>query len=406
MQWSPIQDKALRDVDDWYRNRRFTQQVFRLFGYAGTGKTTLARHFAEGIGGTVKFATYTGKAAHIMATKGCAGCTTIHKLIYIPRMNSKKRLYEIEEAMDAEKAKPEPNHELLAKYAADLEAERKNFGRPNFTLNLESDLRFANLLIIDECSMVDKQMGMDLQSFGIPILVLGDPEQLPPIFGAGHFTNQPPDILLTEIHRQAGDNPIIEMSRRIREGLPLALGSYGNSLVTDRRISAADALENDIILVGRRATKRGCDMRVRALKEFKSELPVKGDRLICVRNNGELGLLNGQMFNAVYDATVLGSGDISIHIQGQDDPNNELAVTCAEDLFHGIPLEKWDHRDGIEEFEYGYALTVHKAQGSQWNNVLLMDEAGKFPNYSAQDRRRWLYTAITRAAERVTVVRL
>lgn len=405
MEWSPVQDKALRDVADWFKNHSREQQVYRLFGYAGTGKTTLAKHFAEGIDGMVKFATFTGKAAHVMAQKGCAGASTIHKLIYIPRMQSKQRLKDLEELLAQEKAKSEPNHELIARVSKDLNQEKENFSRPNFTLNIDSDLRHARLLIIDECSMVDKQMGKDLESFGVPILVLGDPEQLPPVYGAGHFTEKPADILLTEIHRQAKDNPIIEMSRRVREGLPLSLGNYGSSRVVDCNLSEQELIESDMVLVGRRKTKRGCDVRARKILQKEGDLPRKGDRLICVRNHHDLGLLNGQLWTAEADSKDTNEGDVEIFVQNEDDASHQLNLKCAASLFYGVPIDKWDHKDGVEEFEYGYALTVHKAQGSQWNKVILVYEADKFPNFSAADRRRWLYTGITRAAEQVTVIK-
>ena len=164
--------------------RQGEPQVFRLFGYAGVGKTTLARHIAEGARGETAFAAFTGKAALVMRSKGCAGATTIHALIY--------------------------------------RASEGAEGAPTFTLNADGPASRAGLIVIDECSMVDAELARDLLSFGKPILVLGDPFQLPPVKGGGYFTDGAPDVMLTQIHRQAHDNPIIRLSEVVRSGGELA----------------------------------------------------------------------------------------------------------------------------------------------------------------------------------------
>ena len=150
MAWSPQQDKALAAVVEWLKTR--SPQVFRLFGFAGTGKTTLARHIAEEIDGKAMFAAFTGKAALVMRSKGCDDARTIHSLIYRPK---------------------------------DTETEE-----PTFELNDDSPAADAKLIIIDECSMVDEELGRDLLSFGRPVLVLGDPAQLPPVKGGGFLSGR------------------------------------------------------------------------------------------------------------------------------------------------------------------------------------------------------------------------
>lgn len=404
-QWSPQQDAALLSVDDWFKNHRHEQQIFRLFGHAGTGKTTLAKHFASNTDGLVKFATFTGKAAHVMAKKGCEGASTIHRLIYRPKLASKNHLKNLERELDHLKAQPEPNYEVIDKVSEEITKERQNAGRMSFSLNYESDLRYAKLLIIDEVSMVDTTIGADLESFGVPILVLGDPEQLPPIYGAGYFTAKEPDCMLTEIHRQALDNPIIAMSKMVREGGALKLGNYGSSRVVGERLENDDILRHNIILTGLRKTKKACDDHCRKLLNKTDHLPMVGDKVMCVRNNHDLGLLNGQIWDVQNDAVEMGGGVVSLHIK---DPESEveMAVSASEKLLLGQPLQRWEHEDDVQEFEYSYAITVHKSQGSQWDNVLLFDQKAKFPNFSAHDQRRWLYTGITRAAESVTVMRL
>src|SRR6201995_3470482 len=189
--FSPQQDAALKAVAEWLKakpGRGQTPLVFRLFGYAGTGKTTLARHIAENVDGKVLFAAFTGKAALVMRSKGCERASTIHSLIYKTR---------------------ESGEEV-----------------PSFDLWDEAPASKAALIVIDECSMVDAELGRDLMSFGVPVLVLGDPAQLPPVQGGGFFTEVEPDVMLTEVHRQAEDNPIIRLSMDIRDGRELDMGRY------------------------------------------------------------------------------------------------------------------------------------------------------------------------------------
>ena len=233
--------------------------MFRLFGYAGVGKTTLARHVAEGAAGGTAFAAFTGKAALVMRAKGCAGATTIHALIY--------------------------------------RASEGVEGAPTFTLNEDGPASRAGLIVIDECSMVDAELARDLLSFGKPILVLGDPFQLPPVKGGGYFTESPPDVMLTEIHRQAADDPIIRLSEIVRSGGELKEGAYGETRVIRRaEIDAAQVLAADQVLVGVNRTRRAYNQRIRDLSGFKEPLPVAGDRLVCLRNDRTKGLINGGLW--------------------------------------------------------------------------------------------------------------
>src|SRR6185437_529392 len=123
--------------------------------------------------------------------------------------------------------------------------------RPRYTLNRDSALAGASLLIVDECSMVGESLGRDLLSFGVPVLVLGDPAQLPPIQGGGFFTEAKPDTMLTEIHRQAQDNPIVRLSMDIRAGKYLEPGRYGETEVLRKTdLDPNRVLEADQVLVG------------------------------------------------------------------------------------------------------------------------------------------------------------
>jgi exodeoxyribonuclease-5 len=202
-----------------------SQPIFRLFGYAGTGKTTLAKHLAQSCN-AVAYAAYTGKAALMMQRNGCPEASTIHGLIYM--------VHEDDE------------------------------GLITFQLDVESGAAHADLIVIDECSMVGPDIGNDLLSYGKPILVLGDPAQLPPVGGDGFFTAQRPDFLLTEIHRQAAENPIIHMATELRNQRMIGLGEYGASRVVARgTLSGSDLVAADQVLVGKNATRQQFNRRMR-----------------------------------------------------------------------------------------------------------------------------------------------
>ena len=234
--FTPHQNEALAKVAAWIKAKPgegAAPPVFRLFGYAGTGKTTLAKHIAEGVDGKVLFAAFTGKAALVMRSKGCHGASTIHSLIYRARESGEET--------------------------------------PSFDLWSDSPAAKAKLIVIDECSMVDAELGRDLLTFGAPVLVLGDPAQLPPVAGGGFFTDAEPDAMLTEVHRQAQDDPIVRLSMDVREGRRLAPGTYGETEVVRRdELDPARVIGADQVLVGRNATRRAYNERMRQRRGFET----------------------------------------------------------------------------------------------------------------------------------------
>lgn len=362
MNWTEQQSAALKAVAQWY-NSKPRKQIFRVFGYAGVGKTSLAKHFAQSIKGTVLYAAYTGKAALMMRNNGCTNAATIHSLIY----------------------KPE-----------DDEA-----GGVTFHVNLASPLRKAALLVIDECSMVDQILAEDVLAFGVPVLVLGDPAQLPPVSGAGYFTNAEPDVMLTEIHRQAKDNPIVYLATKVREGGKLDAGTYGESQVCADINSTEEFIGYDQVIVGRNATRSGLNSMIRGMLGRADPLPMIDDRLICLRNEKRLGIFNGEMFRvtALEPSKSVNSYFNKYALIDADTEERRLLVKVHNAFFDGSTIPDWKFRKGSQEFDYGYAITAHKSQGSQWNNVLILDESWCF----REDARRWLYTAITRAQNKVLV---
>ena len=273
---------------------------------------------------------------------------------------------------------------------------------PSFDLWHDSPAAKARLIVIDECSMVDAELGRDLLSFGAPVLVLGDPAQLPPIQGGGFFTDQSPDAMLTEVHRQALGDPIVQLSMEVRAGRPLAPIRHDLTEVVRRGdFDPARALETNQILVGRNVTRRAYNARLRERRGLDGTLPVAGDKLVCLRNNRRKGLFNGGLW-VVKKRGVRKSGVLSLRLMPEDEVRHRaLAVSVRPECFTGgIEQMEWMIRKRYEEFDYGYVLTVHKAQGSQWDDVVLFDESFAFP----ETRERWLYTGITRAVRRLTVV--
>jgi exodeoxyribonuclease V len=374
MSWSPQQDQAIKAVKQWLADKR-GPQIFRLFGYAGSGKTTLAKHMAEDVGGEVLYMAFTGKAALVLRKKGCVGASTIHSAIYKPQ-------------------------------------EDPVTGHMEFKLNPDSPVATAGLVVVDEVSMVGEDLARDLLSFGSKVLVLGDPAQLPPVKGEGFFINAQPDVMLTEVHRQAAENPIIRMSMDVREGRGLAPGAYGTSQVIRRADIDRDQLRGmvmaaDQLLCGMNKTRQMFNNRIREIRELGGRIgsptlqtPVVGDRLVCLKNNRMKGLFNGGLWDV--DKVVRRPGRTDMLVSSVDEPGTiPVDIQVPDQFFLGTEKDMdWRERKRADEFTYGYALTVHKSQGSAWDDVLVFDESSVF----REDAAKHLYTAVTRAAERVTVV--
>jgi exodeoxyribonuclease-5 len=163
-------------------------------------------------------------------------------------------------------------------------------------------------------------------------------------------------------------------------------------------------LKADLVLVGTNRTRRRYNQRLRQLKGFDAAYPQAGDKLVCLRNDPSKGLLNGSLWKVMTSSRETVKPGINLLVSPEeDDPDRgvakiKLLKATFEDQETEIP---WSTKKRYDDFDYGYALTVHKAQGSQWNNVVLFDESFAFKD----TRQRWLYTAITRAAERLTIVR-
>ena len=342
-----------------------SRKEFKLFGFAGSGKTTLAAYIGEAVGSVV-YVTFTGKAAHVLAQKGCEPASTIHRAIY--------KSYQDEKT-----------------------------GKWHFSLDRECALAAADLVIVDEGPMVGRRIAEDLIKVAKKLLILGDPFQLDPVKDDQYWGVGDPDFMLTEIHRQAADNPIIRLSMDIRERGMLKPGTYGDSVVGKHsKLFTSDMLHShDQILCGKNDTRHHYNNAYRELLDYDDPVPNDGERLICLRNDYNIGTLNGSMWLTKGAATCDGN-DVTYSVVPVEYPDQEpLQLITPAEYFYGDEMRlDWKIRKSVPEFCYGYVVTVHKFQGSQADSVLVFDQSKVFK----ESALKWLYTAVTRAADRVTVL--
>lgn len=371
LELDPDQADVFGDVQEWFRRGR--DQLYYLGGVAGSGKSTIAHLLAKQTARSVCYGAFTGKAALVMRRAGCQGAATLHSLIYTPKW--------------------------------------RRDGTIVFYINaFNSPIIDADLVVADEVSMVDEKLGQDLLSLGRPVLVLGDPAQLPPPSGAGFLTGREPDRMLTKIHRQVAGNPIIELSRRIREGYDLEpcdlQGAGGRDrVIANGVLSVEDVRAFDAVIVGRNATRRSFNKRIRTSLGRQGPVPIVGDRIMCLRNDHASGFLNGEIFRVTGTPIARRRNCVRLEVESEDAAAGGKRASAMEvrveffvggaDALDAKTLGKTHHAD------YSYAITGHKAQGSQWAKVVVYDESAAF----REDAWRWLYTAITRGQVDLTVVR-
>lgn len=408
MKFSPAQEKALVAIAAWLADPK-ARPTFYLAGVAGSGKSTLVEHIVKDLDGKIIHCAPTGKAALVMRRKGNLSATTVHKAIYLPAGDppTKEQIARLREECKRLYAVNDPGArataDRLVEQLKHAEEASKRKG-PRFTLNLDAELRFAKLGVVDEASMIDGRMGADLESFGTKLLVIGDPAQLPPIYGAGYFTSREPDAFLDEIHRQALDSPILQLADLARQGRSLPYGQIGEGVDVRRQGDSsleARAMSAEMIIVGRNRTRHACNMKIRRLLGRGNELaPVPGDRAICLRNNHDLGLLNGSTWTVESCSPNLDQMTAKIEVQSTDDRERvECSTWLHPFMAREEELNELPRRDH-QEFAFSWAITAHKSQGSAWNDVLVFDESRQF----GRDARRHLYTSITRAIRTLTVV--
>lgn len=382
---STDQAAALTAIGKWLKSQN--EQYLTLGGYAGTGKTTLMAMLRQILHTNrpemkVAFAAYTGKAALVL----------------------KKRLKEakILQAKDSVSTL----HSLMYN-----RKERKDGG---VYWEKREEIK-CDLLIIDEASMVNEDIWQDALSFAKPILAVGDHGQLPPINSDFNLMAEPA-LRLDKIWRQAADSPIIQLATLARTTGNIPIGDYSYTVrKLDRTNSeTGDVIEeilhshdNDtMVLCGYNNTRLRLNSHVRQLKGFESPDPTRNDVVVCLRNNHESGLVNGQL--GIIDTITPANDDkegIWWYMVANFDGQRFEGFTPREQFNTPITMSrtpKRDKGDQIGLFDFGYGLTVHKAQGSQARRVLVFEE--RFSQMSEADWRRWLYTAVTRAEEELYII--
>lgn len=416
--WSPQQVKALQQIDRWLKNPNSKQQVFTMFGFAGTGKTTLAQHIASQVDGPVLFAAFTGKAASVLASKGCDGASTLHRLVYSVQNVDDAALLELRDAVLQEEDPAEQK-----RLQRELRALQQRLNHDRYSINPESPLASADLLILDECSMVNDRLGRDVLSFGCPVLVLGDPGQLPPPQGAGFFSGEHviPDVMLTEIHRQAADNPIIRLAHAVRTGETTSDTLYDGKRTFHesitrrslpecvrywRQLAAEERREPPQLLTGDNNLRRALNVAARGAPiRDRTRAPRAGEPIVFLRNSPDYGVFNGQLATVLTDVDLAPDethGVADVMVDGRTIYSLPLDFTVldeyASDGFVGTIAPPHDRN--LVPADYGYGLTVHKAQGSEFPDVILVDSG--FGHWNTALRRQWFYTAVTRAQETFT----
>ncbi len=408
------QENAKKLITEWYVNT--DDQVFVLSGYAGTGKTFLIDYVVKEVlrlkaGVEAVFVSPTGKAAANFLRHGTVA-GTVHGLIYLR-----------EDEFDVDE-----NGEIVER------------GELSFIKREKIDEKIK-LIIIDEASMLNGEILWDLLSFGVKCLFSGDEAQLPPVNGTCPLLENP-HYTLTEIVRQAKDNPIIQIATQARMGEPIPFGEYGDCVRVIRKEALRGEqrkrlfLEADQIICGRNKTRTALNAEVRYYKGISPTvaLPTEGEKVICTLNDWEktldkeykIHLVNGiigmardiresfdELATMEFTADFMKVGvkvpfDTGIFTKGKYAHSyGRRAVTLSdgtvvrEDNYELLRRLRSVSEEPICRFEFAYAVTCHKAQGSEFDFVIVFDEAWAF----GAERNRWLYTAITRARKKLLIIR-
>lgn len=352
--------------------------------YIVTHNTTLIKyiiHMLDIPEDEVAYIAYTGKASLVMREKGCSGAMTAHRLLYQVKQREDGTYYFVPK-----------------RYIGDYK-----------------------IIVLDECSMLPNDMWELLLTHNIHVLALGDPGQLPPVSGNSHILDKP-HIFLSEIVRQALDSPIIRLSMDVREGKYIPYNYKGVCRVVQREdIGPELLLGADQIICGKNITRHKLNEYMRKLifGERYTEEPQSGDKVICLKNHwnivsdNEEPLINGMIGNIDYVEFETGNKNPLYHPVMHanfflDDDNYYDYLQMDYKLFVDkeptINKDNWKAFPEVPralEFDYGYAITCHKSQGSQFEKVVIFDEWLGDKEY----HNKWLYTACTRPSSRLVIVK-
>ena len=367
------QTSAMHTIIDWWKEYQENGSVepLTIGGYAGTGKSTLLglvlptlKDEKTNAPPVIAYVAFMGKAADVLCSKGLPA-STIHSLIYNSTRNA----------------------------LGEMESERKD----------RKEIGNISLIVVDEASQVSDEIREDLEFFNIPLLYTGDHGQLPPVAGKGNIMEDP-EIKLETPHRSALDSGIISLSTLAREGKRLPKGIYGvkedTEVVGADRINDVDLLNAaDVVICYSNRYRNGINVALREAKGFSGAIPAVGEKIICIKNNKTCGVFNGQVFTVVKSEDCVGHFVMDL-------------LSESGELKQGLNIFR-EHFDGQEhpyvygqtlfcQFEFAYAITGHKSQGSEWPNVLVVEEP--MGRLNLEMKRRWMYTALTRASQKLTLV--
>lgn len=355
-------------IKDWYANRK--DELLIISGWAGCGKTYVAKQIPDILGVQGVFLTPTGKAAVVLHSRAM----TIHSYRYQPTEDE------------------DGNLKFIRKPKEECE---------------------GDLLIIDEISMVNKELLNDLISLGKPMIGLGDPAQLPPVKGTNDILDNP-DIFLTKVWRN--DGGILELSKDVRETGFYILGKeYHNVRIRSifnyqEEIKRLVTRDDSIVLVKFNNTRRSLNRLVRK-EVFNRHKPIEvGERLICLKNNKDFGIMNGMIFTLLAIKKEIAWANAAL-VRASIDGIGERDLLLDLDIIKGkttevkqsypkkIKLHRSD-RQSVKccEVDYGYVITTHKSQGSEFKHVVVVNEG-----INIGDHQKWLYTAVTRARESLVI---
>jgi exodeoxyribonuclease-5 len=383
LELSEKQQSALRDILGWYKKGE--KPYITLGGFAGTGKTTLMGYLSNILSDNtpklkIAFCSFTGKASRVLQRKlrdtdsiftfDYTG--TIHRLIYRPILN---------------------NGDVIG-------WER-----------LPKDEFIYDLIIVDEASMVNREIWNDLLALNKPILAVGDHGQLPPIDGNFNLMENP-ELRLEDIYRQEINNPIIKVSEIARKYGEIPIEVFSNTVkkIDKKNRDTGEFLESmfesydtdTMVLTGYNRSRVKLNQGIRQLLGFETPTPSQGDRVICLKNNHRENIFNGMMGTVldVTEGSVDGFKYYDAEIELDEEDYSYFGKVAFEQFGQQSTLSTVP--EGIDLFDFGYALTVHKAQGSQAKRVVLFEE--RFSRMDDETWRRWLYTAVTRAMEELYIV--
>lgn len=389
------QSKASKSFQYWYKHPESRiRPWFEISGPAGSGKTYVVRHIMDSLNlgdSEVVFIAFVGKAALALRLSGVNG-RTVHSVIY-----------RLEVIHDEDK-------EGNKLYRGGKPIYKKIFVKVD---QLPENIK---LIVVDEGGMIPETMGNDILSFGLPVLVLGDKHQLPPVMGRPIFLTKP-DAFLTEIMRQQKDSPIIYLSQLAMYGIEIPYGTYGECrVIRKHELTDEDLASSEMIICG---TNKMRDVINRYTRKhifgIDKNTIAMGDKLICRKNcwdiildgtdialtNGMIGYVVGIDKNTRKNSTLM---NIDFKPEFTSQYFSELPVNCK------YPFLDYVDRKGINTmydnnivFELGYCITGHLSQGSQADNVLIYDDV--IGSTMSDYYKKWLYTVITRAKKRMTIVK-